>query len=125
MIVADSWFTCKHSRRNSIWSTFTPLFILETPPIPIKLVFDSDDQDMFLKTSAWAINEIWKVSLGLVMGMDKIIQELASGKIVDGESRWLWPRLCELRVNDVSREGLLRMLEARAEAATAEDVSDN
>ncbi|KAG8978577.1 hypothetical protein FRB94_013499 [Tulasnella sp. JGI-2019a] len=65
---------------------------------------------------------VWKINLG--RGRERIIQELASAKVVDDEFRWLWPRLCELSVNGGSGENILGMLEARAEAATAERMSD-
>ncbi|KAG8978578.1 hypothetical protein FRB94_013500 [Tulasnella sp. JGI-2019a] len=105
-----------------VWSTFVPLFILET--IPIELTFGSNDQDVLLETSAWAMHGVWKVVSRLGMGMEKIIQELGFAKAIDGEFRWLWPRLCELSVFGVSGEELLRMLEARAEAAIVGRVSD-
>ncbi|KAG8997650.1 hypothetical protein FRB93_014010 [Tulasnella sp. JGI-2019a] len=108
---------------HSFWSTFVPLLFPETSPVQIKLDFHRGGSDVLLETSAWTLCGVCKIILG--WDGERVIEQLTFAKMIDGESRWLWPRLRDLVVSSVSGEKLLRMLEARAGAAVTKLRSDD
>ncbi|KAG9007606.1 hypothetical protein FRB93_007642 [Tulasnella sp. JGI-2019a] len=108
---------------SSIWSTSVPLLFPETSPAEIELDFRGGSPCVLLDTSAWILPGIRKIILG--WEGEKAIERLTFAKMVDGEFRWLWPRLCDMVVDIVSGEKVLQMLVARAGAAMVKRASDN
>ncbi|KAG8997667.1 hypothetical protein FRB93_014027 [Tulasnella sp. JGI-2019a] len=103
---------------HSIWSTFIQSLFPETSPELLDLIIDSKNLEVLLETSAWALQGVRKVVLD--GSGETLVEELSCVKTINGENRWLWPRLDHLMVQQVSGEKVLRMVEARTGGAAVE-----
>ncbi|KAG9000968.1 hypothetical protein FRB94_005044 [Tulasnella sp. JGI-2019a] len=107
---------------HSIGSTLFPTLFPESPTVQISLDLQSTDNlDVLLEeSSVWTLSGVKKIK----WAGERLVRALMYAKVVDGQPRWLWPRLDYLGVHGVAGEMVLRMLEARAVATMVEGVSD-